>query len=140
MESGVLERCCNICNRWKTLDSFKVYEHTGKRRAQCRECLNRRNRVKRGAPSVTGARVRIADVSRIIGESPHVIRFWLSEFAVFARIERSRKGQRIFTPSQVELLREISRLVHTELFTIEGAKRQLRLAAERERQEHVKAG
>ena len=76
--------------------------------------------------------LRIGDVSREVGVPEHVIRFWCDEAFPqnFAQVQRSPKGARMFSPSQVKRLKEVRRLLHVELYTIEGAKRQLRLAAE----------
>lgn len=79
--------------------------------------------------------LRIGDVARLLNVDPHVIRHWESVFYHWLHITRGRRSrQRWYTPSHVATLIEIRRLLHVELFTTEGARRQLRLAAERERQ------
>ncbi len=70
--------------------------------------------------------------SSIVGVEPHVLRYWESEFAYWLRVERSKRGQRIYTRRQVELLIEIRRLLYVELYTIKGAKRQLRMRGKTE--------
>jgi len=73
--------------------------------------------------------LRVGDVARMLNEPTHVLRYWEDEFAKWLPIERHR-GQRLYSPRMLENLREIQRLLRVELYTIEGAKRQLRLAAE----------
>lgn len=78
-------------------------------------------------PLPNKSHVRIGDLARWLDVDTHVIRFWQDEFKAFTRVFRSRSGQRWYSREQCELFREIQRLLHTELYTIEGAKRQLRL-------------
>ncbi len=70
--------------------------------------------------------LRIAAVAALLGIEPHVLRYWEDEFRFYLRIERSKRGQRVYTAEQVERLREVHRLLKVELYTHEGAKRQLR--------------
>lgn len=77
--------------------------------------------------------MRIGDVARMLGESEHVVRYWTNEFALYLRAPRSVGGQRFYSVEQVGVLRAIQHDLRVELYTIAGAKRQLRLAAERER-------
>lgn len=67
---------------------------------------------------------RIGDVCRQLDEEPHVLRFWESEFQL--RPNRSKKGQRVYTEAHLAKLRLIRFLVRDELYTLEGAKRQIR--------------
>jgi len=76
-------------------------------------------------------RYRIGDVARLLNEPTHVLRFWEEEFKPWVQTLSSPKGQRIYTEQVVRNLTEIQRLLRQELYTHEGAKRQLRLAAER---------
>ena len=76
---------------------------------------------------------RIGDVATLLGTETHVIRYWESEFAWYLKPPRSKTGQRWYGREHIERLEEVKRLLYVERYTIEGAKRQLRLAAERER-------
>ncbi len=67
---------------------------------------------------------RIGDVSRIIGVKPYVLRYWETEFK-FEPYKRSSK-QRIYSRKDVELIKEIKRLLYDERYTIEGAKKRLK--------------
>lgn len=77
---------------------------------------------------VPGRHYRIGEVARELGEKPHVLRYWETEFGV--RTTRSKSGQRVYTPAQVAKLRLIRWLLHVELYTTAGAKRQLALLGE----------
>ena len=71
---------------------------------------------------------RIGDVARALDVETHVIRFWEEEFRL--RPLRSRKGQRVYTEKHLAKLRLIRFLVRQELFTLEGARRQLQRLVE----------
>lgn len=66
----------------------------------------------------------IGEVSLILGLAESKIRFWLTVFNIDSHIKRSH-GQRRFRVDDVNKLTEIKRLIHSELYTIPGAKRQL---------------
>jgi DNA-binding transcriptional MerR regulator len=67
----------------------------------------------------------IGDVCRLTGLEAHVLRFWENEFPQLAP-RKTEGGTRKYRHEDIELIREISRLVHEEKFTLEGARRQLR--------------
>jgi DNA-binding transcriptional MerR regulator len=73
---------------------------------------------------------RIGEVSNWLGVTRHAMRCWEQWFDV--RAARSKSGQRVYSRQQALLLGVIRELLYVELYTIEGAKRQLRLARERE--------
>lgn len=78
---------------------------------------------------------RIGEVARWLGVDPHVLRYWETEFkSEIGRLERARSGQRIYSRRNCVTLAVIKELLYVELYTIAGAKRQLRLAAERARE------
>jgi DNA-binding transcriptional MerR regulator len=70
---------------------------------------------------------KIGEVARLVGVKPYVLRYWESEFAVL-RPGKTRSKHRLYRRKDVETLLEIRRLLHTERYTIEGAKRRLREA------------
>lgn len=74
----------------------------------------------------------IGDVCRWLNIRPSTVWHWESEFNIKCR--RMRGGKRWFTRADAAMLGVIRELLYTELYTIAGAKRQLRLAAERERE------
>jgi DNA-binding transcriptional MerR regulator len=68
---------------------------------------------------------KIGEVSRLVGVKPYVLRYWETEFAVL-RPGKTRSRHRLYRRKDVETLLEIRRLLYTERYTIEGAKRRLR--------------
>ena len=67
---------------------------------------------------------RIGNVSEIVGVKPHVLRYWESEFSQVRPI-KNKRGQRLYRKKDIELLIYIKELLHTELYTIAGAKKRL---------------
>jgi DNA-binding transcriptional MerR regulator len=70
---------------------------------------------------------KIGEVARLVGVKPYVLRYWETEFP-FLRPGKTRSRHRLYRRKDVETLLEIRRLLHTERYTIEGAKRRLREA------------
>src|SRR5262245_66458684 len=68
---------------------------------------------------------RIGEVAQLVGVKPYVLRYWESEFSI-VRPGKSSARHRLYRRKDVEMLLEIRRLLHTERYTIEGAKRRLR--------------
>ncbi len=68
---------------------------------------------------------RIGDVSKISGVKPHVLRYWESEFP-FISPEKSVTGQRVYRRKHVEAVLLIKRLLYSERYSIEGAKKRIR--------------
>ncbi len=66
----------------------------------------------------------ISEVSGMTGVKPYVLRYWESEFLEL-RPAKNRAGKRIYKHSDIELIELIKKLLYTERFTIEGAKRQV---------------
>lgn len=67
---------------------------------------------------------KIGEVSRIVGVEAHVLRYWETEFPALAP-QKSRGGQRIYRPKDIELLLEIRKLLYEDGFTIAGARKRL---------------
>ncbi len=76
----------------------------------------------------------IGEVSNLLGEKPHVIRYWESEFS-FLRPRREQGRIRKYTQENVELLRRIQDMLHNQRFTIEGARLKLK-----EERRQIRAG
>jgi DNA-binding transcriptional MerR regulator len=75
---------------------------------------------------------RIGDIAKWLSVEPSALRFWETEFIDALRpLERSKGGQRVYSRRQAVIFGSIKELLRTELYTIAGAKRQLKLAAER---------
>ena len=68
---------------------------------------------------------KIGEVSGIVGVEPYVLRYWETEFDVI-KPSKAPSRHRLYKKRDVELLLEIKRLLYSEGFTIEGARKKLR--------------
>jgi DNA-binding transcriptional MerR regulator len=64
---------------------------------------------------------RIGEVSELVGVEPHVLRYWETEFRM--RPHRSSSGQRLYRKKDIGRFLRIKKLLHTEGFTIAGARK-----------------
>jgi len=69
-------------------------------------------------------RYKIGQAAREVGVKTYVLRFWEGEFDELEPI-RTDSGQRLYTEENLEIVREIKRLLYDEGLTIEGAKKRL---------------
>lgn len=67
----------------------------------------------------------ITEVSKIVGEEQHVLRYWEREFPQL-RPQKNRAGNRVYTQRDLAVLRVIRRLLRSERYTVAGAKEYLR--------------
>jgi DNA-binding transcriptional MerR regulator len=67
---------------------------------------------------------KIREVCEIVGVEAHVLRFWETEFPSLAP-PKSKSGQRIYRPKDIDLLLRIRQLLYDEGYTIAGARKQL---------------
>jgi len=67
----------------------------------------------------------IGEVSKMFSVNASLIRFWEKEFEVL-KPKKNKKGNRLFTPEDVENLRIIFHLVKERGFTLQGAKSKLK--------------
>ncbi len=72
---------------------------------------------------------KIGEVCKICDVPAHVLRYWETEFPLLTP-NKNRSGQRIFREKDMRLVAEIKRLLYDEGYTIAGARKQLRRAAE----------
>ena len=68
----------------------------------------------------------IGEVAEILGENTSLVRFWANSFPAFIKPERNAKGNRKFTPEDLETLKQIHLLVKGNGMTLEGAAKKLR--------------
>ncbi|MDH3327861.1 MAG: MerR family transcriptional regulator [Desulfobulbaceae bacterium] len=68
---------------------------------------------------------RIGEVSDLVGVDPHVLRYWESEFTVI-KPRRAKSNQRLYRRRDVEYLLLIKTLLHSEGYTISGARKLIR--------------
>jgi DNA-binding transcriptional MerR regulator len=74
---------------------------------------------------------KIGDVARICAVETYVLRFWETQFPQL-KPNKSGTGQRLYRRRDVELALKIKHLVHTEGYTLSGA----RLVLEQEHRRH----
>ena len=67
----------------------------------------------------------IGDVSEITGLKQYVLRYWETEFP-HLKPNKNSAGNRVYTPEDVENIKEIKKLLHEEKFTIKGARQYLK--------------
>ena len=67
----------------------------------------------------------IGEVAEMFDVNTSLIRFWEKEFKTI-QPKKNKKGNRMFTPKDIEQLRVIYHLLKERGFTIEGAKKKLK--------------
>lgn len=68
----------------------------------------------------------IGEVADMFEVNASLIRFWEKEFSII-QPKKNKKGNRLFTPKDIENFNKIYDLVKVKGFTLEGAKRELKL-------------
>lgn len=68
---------------------------------------------------------KIGEVAKAFGVNASLIRFWENEFEVL-KPKKNKKGNRLFTPEDLDNLKLIFFLVKEKGFTLEGAKNKLK--------------
>jgi DNA-binding transcriptional MerR regulator len=63
----------------------------------------------------------IGEVSDIVGQEPHVLRYWEQEFDVLSP-RKNRAGRRVYTDDDIEVVERIRFLLKEEKYTIAGAR------------------
>jgi DNA-binding transcriptional MerR regulator len=64
----------------------------------------------------------IKEVSLIVDEEQHVLRYWEREFA-FLNPQKNDAGNRMYTSVDLAIVKELKRLIRTERKTIQEARR-----------------
>ena len=76
-------------------------------------------------PQIPGKRYfTIGEVSELCAVKPHVLRYWEQEFPQLRPVKR-RGNRRYYQKHEVELIRDIRRLLYLDGYTISGARNQL---------------
>ncbi|MDR0310034.1 MAG: MerR family transcriptional regulator [Acidobacteriota bacterium] len=70
----------------------------------------------------------IREVCEIASAEAHVLRFWETVFPALTP-PKSRKGQRIYRPEDIELVLEIRKLLYEDGYTIAGARKRMGMRA-----------
>ncbi|MCB0472035.1 MAG: MerR family transcriptional regulator [Flavobacteriaceae bacterium] len=79
---------------------------------------------------------KIGEVAKAFNVNASLIRFWDKEFDII-QPKKNNKGNRMFTPEDVENLRMIYHLVKEKGFTLEGARKKLRGNVETVKDNHA---
>lgn len=74
---------------------------------------------------ITKRQFRIGDLAKELHVKKYVIRFWEKEFDLPS--DRSEGGQRFYTEEDLATFQKIKDLLYAQGFTINGAKKQLRV-------------
>jgi DNA-binding transcriptional MerR regulator len=69
--------------------------------------------------------IKIGEAAKLVGVEPYVLRFWETQFA-FIRPKQSSSRHRYYSQGDVETLKIVKHLLHTEGYTIAGARRFIR--------------
>lgn len=68
---------------------------------------------------------KIGEVAKAFGVNTSLIRFWENEFEVL-KPKKNKKGNRLFTPLDLQNLKLIHHLVKEKGFTLEGARKKMK--------------
>ncbi len=66
----------------------------------------------------------IRDASKLLDIQPHILRYWEKQLNL--KIMRDRKGNRIYTDKDIEMLKNIRRLIYNNGLKIKGVKKKLK--------------
>ena len=67
----------------------------------------------------------IGEVSDIVGQEPHVLRYWEQEFDALSP-RKNRAGRRVYTEEDIATVERIRYLLKDEQYTIAGARQAIR--------------
>lgn len=67
---------------------------------------------------------KIGEACKLLDIQPYVLRYWETEFP-FLSPGKSKSGQRVYSPKEIEIIRRIKALLYEEGYTIAGAKKRL---------------
>ena len=67
----------------------------------------------------------ISEVSSIVDEEQHILRYWEKEFTAL-KPKKNRAGNRIYSESDLDIVRVIKILIREEKLSLRGAKEQIK--------------
>lgn len=73
----------------------------------------------------------IGEVSKLLDVNPSLLRFWEKEFQLEVS-KKNKKGNRLFTVKEIEKINKIYHFVKVEGYTLDGAKKALKLKEEKQ--------
>ena len=68
----------------------------------------------------------IGEVAGILGESTSLVRFWANTFPELINPMRNKKGNRLFSPADVETFKKLHFYIKERGMTLEGAAKAMR--------------
>ncbi len=66
----------------------------------------------------------IGEIAKILDVNTSLIRFWEKEFTII-KPKKNKKGNRLFSPQDLENIKQIYHLVKEKGYTLDGAKKEL---------------
>jgi DNA-binding transcriptional MerR regulator len=119
------------CKLWPIIPLEQGFHHScGVQLAQAMAMQLSPNRVIDAPVIPDRLYFKIGDVARICGVETYVLRFWETQFPQL-KPNKSGTGQRLYRRRDVELALKIKHLVHTEGYTLAGARQALEQANRR---------
>lgn len=76
-------------------------------------------------PKIEKLYYSIGEVANMFGENVSLIRFWANKFDGIINPKKNKKGNRLFTPEDVETFKIIHHLVKEQGLTLDGAKKRI---------------
>ncbi|MBO4558271.1 MAG: MerR family transcriptional regulator [Bacteroidales bacterium] len=72
----------------------------------------------------------IGEVAEILGESTSLVRFWANTYPDAIKPSRNKKGNRLFSPDDVETFKKLHLYIKDRGMTLEGAGKMIKSNAE----------
>ena len=76
-------------------------------------------------PKIEKVIYTIGEVAEMVGENTHTIRYWENQFEAL-KPQKNKKGNRLFTKNDIELVKLIYHLLKERGMTIHGARQKLK--------------
>ena len=76
-------------------------------------------------PKIEKIYFSVGEVAQMLGENPSLIRYWENQFDALKPF-KNKKGNRMFSPDDIELIKLIHYLVKQRGLTIKGARQKLK--------------
>jgi len=70
-------------------------------------------------------RYKVGEVSQMIGVESYILRYWEKMFPQLNPL-KDESGQRIYTESDIDVVKRIKSLLYEERYTIDGARKRLK--------------
>lgn len=67
----------------------------------------------------------MGEVAQELGENASAVRYWSNYFEKFIKPQRNAKGNRLYHPEDIEILRQIQYLIKNQGLTLEGVAHRL---------------